>query len=89
MHTANPSSQYIRVNLTIPKEVVEDVKKQRGNISQFASEAMREKLMREKREQAFKDILAGEPSFTEIDDSVAYVRKQRAGDEKRMQRLGI
>ncbi len=89
MNTANASSQYIRVNLTIPKEVLEDVKKQQGNISQFASEAMREKLARQKREQAFKDILAGEPSFTDIADSVEYVRKLRAEDEKRMQRLGI
>lgn len=77
------------MNLTIPKELLDDVKKQRANISQFASEAMQEKLAREKREQAFKDILAGEPSFTDIEDSVEYVRKLRAEDEKRMQRFGI
>jgi hypothetical protein len=88
----NTATSYTRVNLTIPKDILEDVKKIVGNavsISRFTSEALSEKVAREKREQAFKDILAEPPSFTDIDDSVAYVRKLRAEDEKRMQRLGI
>ena len=53
------------------------------------SEAVGERIAREKRERVFKEIMEGQPSFTDVADSVAYVRELRAADEKRMQRLGI
>lgn len=44
-------------------------------ISAFIVEATEEKLRREQTQRAIKEILPGPPSFTEIEDSAAYVRE--------------
>ena len=81
----------VRVNVTIPKGIIEDVKRldAKRSISKFASEAMSEKLAREKRERALNAILAGPPTFTDIEDSTAYVRALRTEDRERDKRLKL
>ncbi len=81
----------VRVNVTIPKGIIEDVKRldAKRSISKFASEAMSEKLAREKRERALTAILAGPPTFTDIEDSTAYVRALRTEDRERDKRLKL
>ncbi len=81
----------VRVNVTIPTDIIEDVKRMDANvsISKFASEAMSEKLARQKRERALNAILAGPPTFTDIEDSTAYVRALRDEDRERDTRLKL
>lgn len=81
----------IRIDITVPKDVVSEVKKRtsKRGVSQFFTEAAKEKLAKEKREKALKEILAAPPAFTDIKDSVAWIRKSRRLDNKRMKRLGI
>lgn len=87
----NGVSNYIRINISLPSDLVKELKKKvasRG-MSKFISDATREKVEKEKRDRAFRELLEGPPAFTEIKDSVSYVRKMRRLDEKRMKRLGI
>ncbi|OGG14335.1 hypothetical protein A2773_03490 [Candidatus Gottesmanbacteria bacterium RIFCSPHIGHO2_01_FULL_39_10] len=81
----------IRIDITVPEDVVREVKRitSKRGVSQFFTEAAREKLAREKREKALKEILAAPPAFTDIKDSVTWIRKSRRLDEKRMRRLGL
>ena len=87
----NTATDYVRVNLTIPKSIIQDMKKmdEKINMSKFTSEALREKIARAKRKKAFNEILAGPPSFTDIDDSAAYVRSLRTENEDRAKRFGV
>jgi len=81
----------VRINISLPSDLVKDLKKvvpKRG-VSKFLTEAASEKLRAIKAQKALEEILAGPPTFTEIKDSVAWVRKMRLLDEKRMKRLGI
>ena len=48
-----------------------------------------EKIKKLEREKALKELLAMPPTFTDVKDSVEYIRKMRRLDEKRMKRLGI
>jgi len=87
----NGTGNYIRVNVTLPSDLVKELKEivpSRG-VSKFLSEAAIEKMKREKRDRALKELLKGPPAFPDIKDSVSYVRKMRRLDEKRMKRLGI
>ena len=87
----NTTSNYIRVNVSLPRDLVKDLKEKipsRG-ISRFLSNAAAERIAEEEREKAFKELLEAPPSFPDIKDSVAYVRKMRRLDEKRMKRLGL
>lgn len=81
----------VRINVSLPPDLVKDLKKvapKRG-VSKFLAEAASEKLRIIKAKKAVEEILAAPPAFTEIKDSVAWVRKMRRLDEKRMKRLGI
>lgn len=81
----------VRVNISLPVESIKRIKSvapKRG-VSKFLAEAAEEKIRRMKAEKAFKEILEAPPAFTEIKDSVAYVRKMRRLDEKRLKRLGV
>lgn len=81
----------LRLNISLPEETIKRIKivaPKRG-VSRFLAEAAEEKIRKIKAEKAFKEILAGPPAFTEIKDSVAYVRKMRRLDEKRLKRLGV
>jgi Arc/MetJ-type ribon-helix-helix transcriptional regulator len=86
MHTA---TTYTRINLTIPKEIVEHLKRHTENMSKYIREAVRERMAREKREKALREILAAKPTFTHVKDSTSYVRELRAADKKRDARLGL
>ncbi len=81
----------VRINISLPSALVKDLKKRTNprGLSKFLAEAAEEKMMKERREKALRELLAGPPAFTEIKDSVAYVRKMRRLDEKRLKRLGV
>jgi post-segregation antitoxin (ccd killing protein) len=87
--TMNTATGYTRLNITLPKDIAEYVRKSTSNISSYIAETISERRARERREKAFKEIMAGSPSFAEVEDSAEYVRRLRAGDEKRMKRLGL
>lgn len=81
----------VRVNVSLPFELVKDLKKispKRG-VSKFLSEAAEEKMRRDKREKALKELLAGPPAFPDIRDSAKWVRDLRKRDLGRLKRLGI
>ena len=84
-------TNFVRVNISLPSDLVKELKEKvpARRISRFLSDAAREKIQTLTQEEAFKELLAGPPAFTEIKDSVVYVRKMRRLDEKRMRRLGL
>lgn len=87
--TMNTATGYTRLNITLPKDIAEYVRENTTNISQYISEALRERVARECREEALQAILSGPPTFTHIDDSTAYVRSLREEDKARDKRLGL
>lgn len=79
----------VRVNLTLPKDIVDEVRK-RGSISKFAAKSMTETLARERRLKAMEEILAGPPAFSQIKDASKYIHDMRQGDMKRRdKKLGL
>ncbi|MBI2028629.1 MAG: hypothetical protein HYT07_03395 [Candidatus Levybacteria bacterium] len=87
----NVADNYIRINVSLPSDLVKELKEKipfRG-ISRFLSDAAKEKIEKEEREKAFRELLEAPPAFPEIKDSAAYIRKMRRLDGKRMRRLGI
>ena len=87
----NISSNYVRVNISLPIDLVKELKEKvpaRG-FSRFLSEAAMEKIAVEKRRRALRELLEAPPSFIDIRDSAAYIRKMRRLDEKRLKRLGV
>ena len=48
----NTATGYTRVNLTISKDIIEYLKHNTENMSKYISEAVRERIAREKREKA-------------------------------------
>ena len=85
----NTATGYTRVNLTISKDIIEYLKHNTENMSKYISEAVRERIAREKREQALSEILTGKPTFTDVKDGTTYVRELRSIDKKRDKRLGL
>jgi len=85
----NTATGYTRVNLTISKDIFEYLKRNTENMSKYVSEAVRERITRERREKALKEILSGEPTFTDVKDGAIYVRELRSADKKRDKRLGL
>jgi hypothetical protein len=85
----NTATGYTRVNLTIPKDIIAYLKRHSDNMSRYISEAVRERIAREKREQALAEILSAKPTFTDVADGVSFVREVRSGDKKRDARLGL
>lgn len=81
-----------RINISLPEEtrnMLRRVAPKRG-ISRFLVEALEEKIEREKRERALKELLEGPPAFTFLkgkDAAVKWVRKLRAEDERRFKRV--
>lgn len=87
----NNTSSYVRMNVSLPKDLVKELKENvspRG-ISKFLSEAAAEKIGKIEREKALKELLEAPPAFTDVKDSIAYIRKMRRLDNKRLKRLGI
>ena len=72
-----------RINITIPEQLVSKLETKvapRGK-SQFISEAIAEKLIREERDIALKELRNSPPAFPEIKDGASYVRNLREADE--------
>ena len=55
----NTATGYTRVNLTISKDIIEYLKHNTENMSKYISEAVRERIVREKREKALREICLG------------------------------
>jgi post-segregation antitoxin (ccd killing protein) len=85
----NTATGYTRVNLTIPKDIIAYLKRHSDNMSRYISEAIRERIAREKKEQALREILSAKPTFTDVANGVSFVRDVRSADKKRDKRLGI
>jgi post-segregation antitoxin (ccd killing protein) len=85
----NTATGYTRVNLTISKEIIEYLKHNTENMSKYISEAVKERITREKKEKALREILAGKPTFTHIKNGTTYVRELHSIDKKRDKRLGL
>lgn len=80
-----------RINVSFPEETYRLIKRvapKRG-ISRFLAEAAEEKIRNLERVKAFREILSAPPAFTDIKNSVAWVRRMRRFDEKRLKRLGV
>lgn len=88
----NGTSNYVRVNISLPSDLVKELKEKvpsRG-VSKFIADAAREKVEREKRDRAFKELLEAPPAFTFLkgkNAAVNWVRKSRREDEKRLKRI--
>jgi hypothetical protein len=50
---------------------------------------VRERIAREKREKALREILDAKPTFRDVPDGVTFVREVRSEDKKRDARLGL
>jgi post-segregation antitoxin (ccd killing protein) len=85
----NTATGYTRVNLTIPKDILAYLRHHTENMSRYISEAVRERIARERREKALKELLAAKPTFTDVKDGTTFVRELRAADKKRDARLGL
>ncbi len=81
-----------RINISLPEETMNMLRRvapKRG-ISKFLLEALEEKIERDKREKALKELLAAPPAFTFLkgkNAAVKWVRKLRAQDERRFKRV--
>ena len=85
----NTAAGYTRVNLTMPKDIIAYLKHHTANMSSYISEAVRERIAREQREKALREILAAKPTFTDVKDGTAFVRELRSVDKKRDARLSL
>ncbi len=64
--TMNTTSDVIRLSITAPRSLVNDLKAEVDNLSKYITEAIQERRKREQREQAWQELLAAPPTFTEI-----------------------
>ena len=62
----NTATRYTRVNLTIPKDIIKYLKRHTENMSNYISEAVRERIAREQREKALREILAAKATYTHV-----------------------
>jgi len=87
----NTTSNYIRVNVSLPRDLLIELKEKVPNrrISKFIADAAKEKVEKLTQEEALRELLAGSPAFPHIKDSVKWVRELRRRDLKRLKRLGI
>ena len=79
----------MRLSITVPRSLVSELKTEVSNLSKYITEAIIERRKREQREKAWQELLTAPPTFTDIDDPIAFIKELRAGDEARMKRLGI
>ncbi len=82
-------SPYIRINISVPKDIVDAVKNRTTNVSKYISEATSEKIRRDEIVKAMEELRNSPPTFQDIEDPSAFIRELRAGDEERMKRLGV
>jgi hypothetical protein len=86
-HCMNPPT--VRVNLTFPTDILDYLKLNTENISKYVSEAVRERIAREKRKKALDELLTAKPAFPDVKDGTTFTRALRSADRKRDERLGI
>lgn len=82
----------IRINITIPKNILSALEKEvpMRKKSGFISEAIEEKIARDRQKKALKDLAGLPPTFKNISDGKEYIDKiRRKEDEERSKRLGI
>jgi hypothetical protein len=58
-------------------------------MSRYISEAVRERITRERKEKALSELLSAKPTFTDVADGQTFVRDVRSIDKKRDERLGL
>ena len=58
-------------------------------MSKYISEAIAERIARERKETALKEILASQPTFEDVKDGTTYIHELRSIDKKRDERLGL
>src|SRR5262249_9126575 len=85
------ASNVIRVNVSMPKNLLSELEKYvpSGSKSGFVAQAVEKELALLKRKKAFEEFAKLPSTFTDIEDSVAYVRNIRAESEKRLKRFGV
>ena len=82
MNTANMG--VVRVNITLPKGLLSELERKvplRGK-SSFVADAIEEKLVREKREMALKELAKLPPTFMGVKDAAVYIEEERANEDK-------
>lgn len=85
-------TQVVRRNITLPKRVWNELEQEipSGRKSKFIASAIEDKLRSEKREKAFVELASLPPTFTDVDDSAAFIREVRNKEDKeRSKRLDI
>lgn len=88
----NTTSNYVRMNISLPRDLSKELRKRVAvhGISRFISDATKEKIAREEREKAFKELLEAPPAFTFLkgkNAAVNWVRKLRRENERRLKRV--
>jgi hypothetical protein len=74
----------VRINITIPNRLITELEKEipeRGK-SGFISEAIEEKLIREKRKRALKRLANLPPTFRNIPSGKEYIETERITEDK-------
>jgi hypothetical protein len=91
MKTIPSPSGNSRINVSLPKTLLSELEKYvpSGRKSGFVADAVEKELAALKRKKALEEFAHLPPTFTDIDDSVAYVRSLRAESEKRLKRVGV
>jgi hypothetical protein len=80
------------MTISVPEDFVEELKASvsAGNISRFLVEGGREKLERERRERALRELAALPPAFPAITDGATYIHElRRKEDAHRSSKLGL
>ncbi len=85
----NTTSDVIRLSITVPRSLVNDLKAEVNNLSKYITKSILERRKRKKREKAWQALLAAPPTFIEIDDPVEFIKKLHVRDEERMKLLGV
>ena len=78
----------VRVNITLPKGLLSELEKKvpvRGK-SSFVADAIEEKLAREKRKLALRELTELPPTFLGVKDSTVYIEEMRTKEDK--ERMG-
>jgi hypothetical protein len=85
------TSTTVRVNVSMPRDVLATLEKlvPAEKKSGFIAQAVEKELATLKRKKALEEFAALPPTFSAIDDSVAYVRTLRAESEQRLKRVGL
>jgi hypothetical protein len=82
----------VRINITIPKHILTVLEKELPlrKKSGFISEAIEEKIARDRQKKALKDLAGLPPTFKNISDGKKYIdQTRREENEERNKRLGI